>query len=75
MLAGRIHVVKVRGEENLADLMTKKLSWPEIIKRLGSMYLRASGVFGGSIEESREESAVERDHWIRACCDLAGIVR
>ena len=40
VLEGKVLVSKVLGTENPADLMTKLLSKPEIISRLGGMNLR-----------------------------------
>ena len=39
VLNGRVKVLKVKGEENPADLMTKILSKGEIEERLGRMNL------------------------------------
>ena len=43
---GKVVVFKTPGIDNPADLMTKILNWPEILKRLRSMYLEPRGILG-----------------------------
>ena len=52
---GKVKVFKTPGSENPADLMTKILSWGEIVARLGFMNLLVEG--------TREEQANVSDEW------------
>ena len=52
---GKVKVFKTPGSENPADLMTKILSWGEIVARLSFMSLLVEG--------TREEQANVSDEW------------
>ena len=52
---GKVKVFKTPGTENPADLMTKILSWGEILARLNFMNL--------VVEGAREERANASDEW------------